>query len=207
MKPKGLLFALFILYWIVVYGVALFSGKIRSEFRQSTLSHFVPYGYSMFTPMTKTKFDVSYEFYENGKPIKILSLREYIDAEYDKGLLYNKTAFVKSKIYLDQIYQLDLAFQKNQYARMNNPETKGFEDVIQEEENLNSIIRNIQNFSKLYIEENPSLTVDSVIISVRRKPMILPYKPDYTGDYTYVLGDTVFYHTDYIFPNSIKNKK
>lgn len=198
MKPKGVLFSLFILYWIVVYGVALFSSDLRNSFRQTALSHFIPYGYSMFTPMTKTRFDVNYEFYKNGNAVKNIFLQDYINSEYNKGLIHNKTAFVKYKIYLDQIYQLDLAFQKNQYAQLSDSEQGNFEEVINKDENLKSIIQNVRNFSKLYLKEKPELTADSVIISIKRKPMILPFNPEYKGDFTYVLGDTVFYKTNLI---------
>lgn len=198
MKPKGVLFSLFILYWIAVYGVALFSSNLRNGFRQTTLSQFIPYGYSMFTPMTKTKFDVNYEFYKNGNTVKNISLQDYIDSEYDKGLIHNKTTFVKSKIYLDQVYQLDLAFQKNQYAQLSNSDQGNFEEVINKDENLKSIVQNIHIFSKLYLKENQELAADSVVISVKREPMILPFNPEYKGDFTYVLGDTVFYKTNLI---------
>lgn len=202
MKPKGLLLALFILYWIAVYGIALFSGKFRNDFRQTSLSHFVPYGYSMFTPMTKTTFDVSYQFYKDGNLAEIVSLRNYLDAEFNKGLFHNKASTVKSRVYLEQIYKLDLAFQKEQYAGINNPENQDFEKTVANDESLKSIAQNIINFSKIYKEENPSLEADSVGVSVYRKPMILPFNPGYKGDYTYILGDMVFYKSSYIFPNS-----
>lgn len=202
MKPKGLLFTLFILYWVAVLGVALFSGKFRNEFRKTSLSHFVPYGYSMFTPMTKTKFDVSYEFFKNGNSIKTISLQNYVDAEFDKGLIHSKSATIKSRVYLEQIYQLDLAFQKNQYAKMYNSSNENFDDVINKEGNLNSITQNLRNFAKLYKVENPSLDVDSVSISVFRRPMILPFNPNYKGEYTYVLGKMNFYETNLILPEN-----
>lgn len=153
----------------------------------------MPYGYSMFTPMTKTKFDVNYEFFENGIPVKTISLEQYLNSEFDKGLFHNKTASVKSRIYFEQIFQIDLAFQKNQYAAINNPENLNFSDVIKQDPNFTAIIENIQNFPKLYLSENPEFHVDSVSISVIRKPMILPFNPNYKGDYTYVLGNMIFY--------------
>lgn len=202
MKPKGLLFTLFILYWVAVFGVALFSGKYRNEFRKTSLSHFMPFGYSMFTPMTKTNFDVSYEFFKNGHSVKTIYLQKYLDTEFEKGLLQNKTSTNKSRNYFEQIYQLDLAFQKNQYAKTYGSLNGNFEDIINKDEKLKSISQNIRNFSKLYQEENPSLEADSVSISVFRKPMVLPFNPNYKGDYTYVLGDMVFYKMNYVIPNS-----
>lgn len=202
MKPKGLLFTLFILYWIVVYGVALFSGKFRNDFRQTSVSHFIPYGYSMFTPMTKTKFHVTYDFYKDDNLEKKVSLGEYIESEYDKGLIYNKSTFVKSKIFMDQIYQLDLAFQKFHYQGIFKNKT--FEELIGTDSKLKSIVANVQNFSDLYIKENPLQKFDSVLISIKREPMILPFNKNYKGDYTYVIGDTVFYRSNYIFKRSEK---
>lgn len=202
MKSKGLLFTLFILYWVAVFGVALFSGKYRNELRQTSLSHFIPFGYSMFTPMTKTNFDVSYEFFKDGHSVRTISINDYLGKEFDKGLIHNKTSTNKSRNYFEQIYQLDLAFQKNQYAAIDHPANESFEEALDKNPNLKSIQENIKKFSKLYMDENPSLKADSVSISVFRKPMILPFHPNYKGDYTYVLGDMVFYKTYYIFPNS-----
>lgn len=192
MKTKGLLFTLFILYWVAVFGVALFSSELRQEFRKTSLSNFVPFGYSMFTPMTKTNFDVKYEFFKNGKSIEIVSLDNYLENQFDKGLIYNKSSSVKANIYFVQIYQLDLAFQKNHYAKSNHTSTESFDDVINMDGNLKAIAENIQNFSKLYMKEN-SISADSVLISVERKPMILPFNPNYKGDYTYHVAETVFY--------------
>lgn len=192
MKPKGLLFTLFILYWVAVLGVALFSSEFRQEFRKTSLSNFVPFGYSMFTPMTKTNFDVRYEFFKNGKSIENVSLENYLEKEFDKGLIYNKSATIKSRIYFDQIYQFDLAFQKNHYAKSTQSSTENFDDIINKDENLKSITENIQNFSKLYLNEN-SISADSVLISVERKSMILPFNPNYKGDYTYHISETIFY--------------
>lgn len=197
MKPKGLLFALFILHWIAVLGIALFSSKFRQEFRKTSLSNFIPFGYSMFTPMTKTNFDVKYEFFKNGKSIKSISLQNYLESEFDKGLIYNKASSIKANIYSVQIYQLDLAFQKNHYAKSTQSSTEKFDDIIYKDKNLKSITQNIQNFSKLYLNEK-SISADSVLISVERKPMILSFNPNYKGDYTYHIPETIFYKKNLI---------
>src|SRR5690606_23584865 len=177
-----------------VAGIAFFSFDFRYQFRKTQLSNFVPFGYSMFTPMTKTNFDVSYEFFQDGNSFRTVSMQDYLNKESAKGITNVKSKSLKSQIYFEQLYQLDLAYQKYHYAKYQKAKKQNFDSIIVQDELLKTITLNLKNFAKLYQTEN-SFSADSVQISVKRSPMVLPYNPDYKGDYTYLAGKGIFYET------------
>ncbi len=191
MKPKRLLFALFLLYWAVVYGVTFFTGNnFKSQFRDS-----IPTGYRMFAPVTNTNFDVSYEFYTDGNLIRQIQLSDYISNEYQKSIFQQKSAFIKDRLYLGFLKTLDFYYQKTLYDELYKGKENDFETQIRTNRELIRIVENLENFPKLYLLENPDLKSDSISVSVRRKPMVLPFAPEYNRDFTYKIGAKTFFQT------------
>ncbi len=191
MKPKRLLFALFLLYWAVVYGVTFFAGSnLKSQFRDS-----IPTGYRMFAPVTDTNYDVIYEFYSDGKLRKRLILSEYIASEYDNSIFQNKSAFVKDRLYLGLMKTLDFHYQKSLYDELYKGKENDFAQKLLSEPELLPLVKNLEKFPILYLLENPEIKTDSFSVSVWRAPMILPFDKSYNRDFTYKVGKKVFYKT------------
>lgn len=191
MNPKRLFFTLFLLYWAGVYGVTFFAGenfKIR-------LRETIPTGYRMFAPVTNTNYEVFYEFFLNEKLVDTLQLSEYINKEYEKSFYLNKSAYVKDELFQGSLKILDYRYQKALYEEIYEKKPNGFEKQTTSDAELSKIIESLKNFSKVYLSENPEIKSDSVVISVLRSPMILPFAPGYEGDFTYIVGKKIFYTT------------
>jgi hypothetical protein len=195
MKPKRLLFALFILYWVGVYGVTFFlSDNFKNKFKG-----LVPTGYKMYAPITNTNFDVHYHFYRNKELVDSVRISHYIAEEYDKGILWNKTAFAKSKLYAGSLKVLDFHYQTALYRKRYKKVNINLDSLIIGNSKLQKIDQDLKNFAKFYRVENPSLKFDSASISVFRYPTILAFQPDFHNDFTYELGNGIFYRTQIRF--------
>lgn len=194
MKPKRLLFALFVLYWIGVYGVTFFYGEQSKTFYKGL----IPSGYKMYAPITNTLYDVRYEFYKEDLLVENILLSDYIKEEYDKGILNNKTSFSKSKLYEGSLKVFDFQYQTALYKKRYKNDSIELDSHLMSSSRMVEIDRNLKNFSQLYLQEEPNLKSDSVSISVYRKPMILPFQPDFKADFTYELGAGIFYKTHQI---------
>ena len=191
MKAKKIGGVLFVMYWISVYGLSFYD----NESLNAQLREIIPTSYKMFAPATKTNYDVEYVFYKDGQPKKQLVFSDYIDAEYKKSILKDKTSFIKDKLYQGNLKVLDFNYQQALYAEKYMEKTNDFERRIVSNPILIKTIQNLQNFPKLYLNENPDLKADSVVIFVHRKPMILSYTPEYKDDFTYHLGEMCFFKT------------
>lgn len=195
MKPKRLLFALFILYWVGVYGVTFFlSDNSKNKFKG-----LIPTGYKMYAPITNTNFDVHYHFFRNKELVDSVQISQYIEEEYDKGIFWNKTAFAKSKLYQGSLKVLDYHYQTALYRKRYKKENIHLDSLLFEYPKLQKVDQDLKNFAKLYRTEHPTLKFDSASISVYRYPMILAFQPDFRGDFTYELGEGIFYKTQIRF--------
>ena len=191
MNPKRLLFTLFLLYWVGVYGVTFFAGKnLKSQFRDS-----IPTGYRMFAPVTNTQYDAVYKFYLNNEAVKEIKLSDYVNSQYEKPIYLNKTAYVKDKLFQGSLKVLDFRYQKSLYDELYRNKENDFEAQTLHNPELSKIITNLKNFSQYYLNENPEIKADSVVISVSRSPFILPFAPEYKDDFTHKVGKKIFYTT------------
>ncbi len=194
MKPERLLFTLFLLYWAVVYGVTFFAGNnFKSQFRES-----IPTGYRMFAPVTNTNYDVYYEFYSDEKLKEKFCISDYIEKQNEKSFVFKKSNFVKERLFGGLIKKLDYHYQKSLYAELYKQKENDFEKQVHTNRELIPIVENLKKFPQLYLLENPEIKADSVSISVMRKPMVLPFSPDYNADFTYKIGEKTFFQTSLI---------
>lgn len=189
MKSKRLLFILFLVYWVVVYGVSFISNQQIKDFFKET----IPTGYRMFVPMTKTNFDVQYKFYQKGMLIKEVALSDYLKKEYNKSLFNNKVAYIKDKLYFGSIKILDFKYQNSLYNEHYLGGENNFKKLIETDQELVDIIESLKVFPKLYLSENKDIISDSISISVNRFPIILDFDERYEGDFTYKAGEGEFY--------------
>lgn len=194
MKPKRLLFALFVLYWIGVYGVTFFYDGISI----GLFNGMIPSAYKMYAPVTNTHYDVHYDFYLSGQKVKSILLSEYIHSDESKGIFQDKTNFAKSKVYEGPLKVLDFEFQSALYKKRYKKDSLDLNEHLLNQPKIQRIEKNLQNFAKLYLAENPNFKSDSVSISVRRDPMILAFQPDFKNDFTYEIGKGVFFKTQLI---------
>lgn len=198
MNPKRLLLALFLLYWAGVVGVTFFSSSLKESVRKSYYRFFVPSGYNMFVPVTQTNFNVKYEFYNGNQKVGELNSWEYLD-ESGKSLFERKEIFLKKMVYFYRVSNLDHAFLNHDYdwkyiRKIEQPDSGFVQGVY-----LNNLVGKLKNVSEIFIHEDPKLAeTDSVAISVRRMPIILPFQPDYEPNYSFFVGDTVFFQTYYL---------
>ncbi len=194
MKPKRLLFTLFLLYWAGVYGVTFFAGnQLKTQFRET-----IPTGYRMFAPVTNTNYDVYYEFYAEGELKGKFYISDFIEKENEKSVIFKKSAFVKERLFGGLIKKLDYNYQKSLYNELYKQKVNDFEKQVLTNQELIPIVENLKNFPQLYLLENPEIKADSVSISVMRKPMVIPYAPDYGDDFTYKVGEKTFFQTSLI---------
>lgn len=191
MKPKRLLFTLFVLYWVAVYGVTFF---ISNSYKKQ-LKGLIPTGYKMYAPITNTNFDIQYDFYKNNVLVDTLKFSRYIQKEYDKGIFWHKSSFAKSKLYEGSLKVLDFHYQTTHYQNRYNHKNLDWDSVVFNTPILQEIDLNLQNFAKLYGTEHPELKFDSVVITVYRYPMILTFNPEFRNDFTYEVGERIFYTT------------
>jgi hypothetical protein len=195
MKPKRLLFALFVLYWIGVYGVTFFLGDQSKE----KFKGLIPTGYKMYAPITNTRYDIQYEFFLQGEKRKSIWFSDYIQEEYDKGIFSHKTSFAKTKLYEGSLKILDFQYQSALYKKRYKKEEIDVNPYLMANSRIQKIDQNLKNFAQLYLHENSDLKTDSVSISVYRYPMILAFQPDFRNDFTYELGEGMFYQTQIHF--------
>lgn len=194
MKPKRLLFTLFLLYWAGVYGVTFFgSDHFKSQFRDR-----IPTGYRMFAPVTNTQYDIYYEFFAGGELKTKFLISDYLEKQNERFILYKKSNFVRERLFGGLIKKLDYHYQKSLYDEMYKQKNNDFEKQVLTNRELVPIIENLKNFSRLYLLENPEILADSVSISVLRKPMVLPFCQDYKDDFTYKIGERTFFQTSLI---------
>lgn len=191
MKAKKIGVLLFVMYWLIVYGLSFYD----NETLNAKLREIIPTSYKMFAPATKTNYDVEYVFYKDGQQKKQLVFSDYIDAEYKKSILTDKTSFIKDKLYQGNLKILDFNYQQALYAEKYMEKPNDFEERIVSNPLLIKTIQNLRSFPKLYLKENSNLHADSVSISVYRKPMVLPYDLKYSDDFTYHLGEMYFFKT------------
>lgn len=190
MNAKKLLFTLFVLYWIMVYGVSFFASKGTKE----RYRNFFPTGYRMYTPATNTHYEVDYTFYKEGEAVEELRFSEFMRREKEKGRLL-KTRFVEDRLFSGFLKTLDHHYQMELFTEKVKKGENRFETLTREHPELQMIIGGVENFAKYYISVNPDLRADSVHIKVSRAPMILPFDPEYKGNFTYYAGEGVFYET------------
>jgi len=191
MKPQRLLFTLFVLYWAGVYGVTFFAGNsFKSKFRDT-----IPTGYRMFAPVTNTNYDVYYEFYSGGELKEKFFISDYLKRQNEKSVVFKKSNFVKERLYGGLIKTLDYHYQKSLYDELYKQKENDFEKQVLINRELIPIVENLKQFPQLYLLENPEIEADSISISVLRKPMILPFAPDYKDDFTYKIGEKTFFQT------------
>ena len=191
MKPERLLFILFALYWVIVYGVTFFAeDNLKSQFRDT-----IPTGYRMFAPATDTNYDVSYAFYRNGKLTEEFLISDYLEK---KKSIVSKSNFVEERLFLGLVKTLDFHYQTALYDEKYKQKENDFEQKLKTHKELIPIVQNLKNFPKVYLKENPKMKADSVSISVMRKPMVLPFDKEYKDDFTYFIGEKIFFQTSEI---------
>ena len=190
-KAKKIGVLLFVMYWITVYALSFYD----NDSLNSKLSQIIPTSYKMFAPATKTIYDVEFVFYKQGQRIEQLHFSDYIEAEYKKSILKDKTSFIKDKLYQGNLKVLDFNFQQALYAEKYKEKPNDFDQRLSSNPLLIKTVQNLKNFSKLYLNENPDLKADSVVILAHRKPMVLPYNLEYRDDFTYHLGEMYFFKT------------
>lgn len=195
MKPKRLLLALFVLYWVGVFGVTFFAdAKSKQIFKG-----LIPSAYKMYAPVTNTLYTVQYDFYLSNELVKSVDLSEYIQSDQSKGIFQNKTNFAKSKVYEGPLKILDFEFQSALYTKRYKNDRIDLNEYLLNQSKIQKIEKNLQNFAKLYRKENPNLQTDSVSISVKREPMILAFNPNFRNDFTYEIGKGIFFKTQLSF--------
>ena len=195
MKPERLLFTLFALYWAGVYGVTFFAG----DHFKTQIKEWIPTGYRMFAPVTNTNYDVAYEFYEKGELKGKFLISNYLEKENEKSIFQSKSYFVKERLYLGWMKTLDFHYQTSLYNELYKGKENDFDKKLKTHKELIPIVQNLKNFPKVYLKENPNIKADSVSISVMRKPMVLPFDKEYKDDFTYFIGEKVFFQTSETF--------
>lgn len=198
MNPKRLLFTLFLLYWAGVYGVTFFSENYKEKIKNSSYRFFMPTGYNMFSPVTQTTFNVKFEFFEREAKIGEINSWDYLN-ENGKFPIERKEVFLKKMVYFYRVPDLDYAFLKNDYDLKYRNKKEDLDSIYAQDIYLKNLISKIKKSSELFIKEDADLErADSVFISIKRTPIILPFHPEYKENYTFHVGDTVFFSTYYL---------
>lgn len=190
MKSKSLLFTLFVLFWTMVYGVSFFGGsKLKTLF-----GGLIPTGYKMYAPPTTTNYDVAFTFFLNNEEVEHIRLSEYLKKENEKPFYHDKTAFVKERLFLHSIKDLDFAYQSALYDSLYKNKENDFEVQLLESESLKLVQKSFSNFAQLYLYENPDLNADQVKVEVHRYPIEIPWNLEYDRDFTYTAGEGIIYN-------------
>lgn len=190
MNTKKLLFTLFILYWIMVYGVSFFASKDTKE----RYRNLFPTGYRMYTPATNTHYEVDYTFYKGGEAVGDVRFSEFMLKEKEEGRLL-KTRFVEDRLFSGFLKTLDHHYQMELYKEKVENRENNFDELSRTHPQLQMILGGVKNFPKFYLSKNPDIQADSVSILISRYPMILPFDPEYIDNFTYYAGEGVFYKT------------
>lgn len=196
MKIKNLLFILFAIYWLMVYGAGFFSSD---NFRDKYKNNFLfPVAYKMYAPPTTTNYNVFYDFYHSGRLVREINLWDEFKSERKSSFPFDKKTFIKRRLYLESLKRPDFVFQQFLYDKKYKGEEFDFNERIESSDYLKGAINNLSNFINLYADENPELIFDSVVISAKRSPIVISFKPEYRKGFTYEAGEGVFYKTTVI---------
>lgn len=204
MNYKKLLFVLFIVYWTIAFGVALFFKDAKVQIRDSAFRYFIPFGYNMFVPVTQTNFDVTYRFYKDGNEISEISSVDYLNPKTKHGLLKHKKLFLEKMLYFYRIPDLDFAFLESDYKHKYFHADFDLDEKIKEDLYLKKITEKLQKFPTHFLAENPEIKyVDSIYFTIRRTPTILPFETEYKNNYTFYVGDTIFFESGILATNQL----
>ncbi|HUH35690.1 MAG TPA: hypothetical protein VL022_07665 [Moheibacter sp.] len=191
MKTKSLLLLLFVTFWTIIYGVSFFgSNTLKAAFRG-----FIPTGYKMYAPPTKTNYDVVFTYCSKGEIIDQVHLSTYINEAQQQSMLHQKAAFVKERLFLYSMRTWDVDVQKALYQAMYLNGENDFEKEWNDSERLVAIRQSLLNFSQIYWTEKAEVEKewDQLKIEATRHPIVIKYAPDYQKDFTYTVGEKVFY--------------
>jgi len=188
---KKLLFILFFIYWILVYGISLVKNmEFKNQFREV-----FPTGYRMYAPSTTTNYEIHFEFYQNSTVAESFFLSDYIDKSYEKSIVTNKKTFLFDFMYQRAVKDFDYEYQMFVSKTGIKQGKIDFAIAVEKNPELGKKARLFENFSKNYLKENQELIVDSVRISFYRLPIVLPFDKAFREDFTYFAGKGIFYET------------
>lgn len=191
MKSKSSVLALFFLFWTAMFGLSFFDNSSKLK---SFLGYSGKLGYRMYAPPTTTNYEVNLHFYRDGDFLHSLKLSEYLLNETHQSILKDKESFVKRKIFLESMKRFDFEYQMMVYEDRKNKTQTDFDELIEQKPVLSRTVEALGNLGRLCNREMNGLA-DSVWVEVERHPIVVEFAPERQNDFTYVVGERVFYKT------------